>query len=1235
MVTVGFSGGGSGSSGIAVQIAAAGSGSGNDITNTVLAEVGDAGTVNVHGAMNVQASDTSTIVAIAGAVAAGGAVGSSVAVSGAIGISAAVNSIKNNVSAAVSGNTVAAVTGAANVTATESAAVWALTLGGAVGIGASTGGVGVGVGAAGAGSGNTIRNTVTASVRNGRSLTNAIAAGGNVNVSATDASSITANAGGVGIAVGVGGTGVGVSLGVAFSDNDVSNQVTAAIAFTGVTAGGAVNVAAGETATIKALSIGGAVAVGAGGSVGVAASVAGAGSFNTIKNAVQATIGGPNWTVRANGGDVSVSAFDRSAITANAGGVGVAVGVGSATGVGIAIGFAAAQNDIQDTVQTWIDGTGVVASANVKLLSGEGATIDALTIGGAVGAGLSGNAGVGVGGAGAGSGNKINNTLLAAVRNGANATATTGGVSVKAEDVSVITANAGGVGVAVGGGQIGVGASLGVGFAENKISNTVQALVNQGTATGATGVTLTATEYSIIKALSIGGAAAIGLGLDAGIAIAGAGAGSFNTIRNVVTAAAQNGALLRVTGNGDARLNATDTSTINATAGGVAAGVGVGGVGGAVTVGASSLDNDVANRVSALADESRIQTANGALTLNATERATASGLAIGGAGSGGGGPFGSFAVAGSGAEADNSFANTVQAHAANSTLIAGGNGGISLAATDNSTGDAQAVAGSLALGFAGPSGSVAIGIAVARNAFANTVLAFTDGSTLNAGGGITLNALETSGGSALTVAASVSVAIGAGVAFSGGGAASTNTADNAVAAYARDGSLTAAGDVNILADGTASLDAKVGAVAVAGAAVSASISVSVGSNTDTSKIQAYVDGSSVASTGGSVTVAASTGGSLDAFSVATSVALSAGLAGASASSTDAAGGVGHHLRGQPDGGPGREPRRRRLADRHRQHRRHRDRRPGHWRQRRPGRAAGRRHRQRQRADARRPQRPRPRPLAGRGQWHVQGTGRRHPGGLRLASDRDQQPPGLRQKLQHPVRHRRRDGGGHRPADQQRDGQGGDGLQRHHRGHFAGAVHQRRPSSPRCPAARPRPGQRQRAGPGGQPVQHRHRHRLRRCGPVGHQRCPGRRHLGAGGPRPRRRRGDSQQRPGLQPVGRLHGRHQRDRQRPVRRPVGRQQPPRQRLGRQRRPGRRGGGELRAGRDDRPGRHAGEHQRRGRPRHHGPVLARPPKARRGRRGRRPGRHRADQGDHGGQCPDAGDHRLPGPVQCRPTT
>ena len=228
------------------------------------------------------------------------------------------------------------------------------------------------------------------------------------------------------------------------------------------------------------------VAVGAAGAQGGA----GAGSLNLnfVRETVVASITSDTTAtgmVQA-GGAVSVVASDSATVVAVGGALGVGVGL---KGAGVAIGISAGRNDISNSVLAYVDGTNVTAQGgDILIQATEAATIEAYTIGGALGVGVSGGgAGVGVGAAGAGSGNTISNTVKAYAADGASLTSTTGDINMSAVDTPTIVANAGGVaiGIGVSTGGAGVAASVGVAAAVNNVNDYVYAYINDSSATAA------------------------------------------------------------------------------------------------------------------------------------------------------------------------------------------------------------------------------------------------------------------------------------------------------------------------------------------------------------------------------------------------------------------------------------------------------------------------------------------------------------------------------------------------------------------------------------------------------------------------------------------------------------------------------------------------------------------------------------------------------------------------------
>nr|WP_293778378.1 DUF4347 domain-containing protein [uncultured Oxalicibacterium sp.] len=892
----------SGGGAAGVSVAAAGSGSYNEILNTVSASIKNSnGTKSVSASgISLSASDSSTIRAYGGGLAVAGSGGGAAGVGVSLGIAAATNKIGNTIDATIDNADVTSTAGNLSLSAVSGATVEAITVGGAI-AGTGGGAAGVGVGAAGAGSGNEIANTVKAVVRNNAVVKTVTS--GNMSLSASDTSTITANAGGVGIAAAGGGAaGVGVSMGVAVADNKISNSVSAYIDGASADSAGTLGLSATGNATIKAISIGGALAGSGGGAAGVSVAAAGAGSNNQINNTIAAYIKDSNGSKSVSARGLSLTASDTSTIVANGGGIGIAAAGGGAAGVGVTVGISAATNKIGNlgtdgnVVQAYIDNSVVnVTSANLSLSATSTANIKAMTIGGAVAVGGGGAAGVGVGAAGAGSSNEIKNTIKASIGNNSVVkTITSGNMSLTATDNATINADGGGLSLAVGGaGAAGVGAALGVAVSINKIENTVAAQIDTSEVRSAGSLSLSATESATITSYSVGGALAVGGGL-VGVGVAGAGADSRNTIKNTVQATINGtmGGSKEVTAAGAISLSATDTSSILANAGGLAAGIGGGGVGASGAVGAAVAINTITNTVQAAIIGSKVTATGGNISLSATETATINATSAGGAVALAGGAAAA-AAAGAGGEATTTISNIVEAYISGSSdvkTVTSGN--ISLTATDtaNVTADTIAAAVSIAGGLS--AGTFSVGAAVAQNTVTNRVRAYSDASTLTSAGSLSLTASSTPTISAKSIAASVAVAAApTGVAFSGAGAQSKNTVNNTIATFIAGASSSAksttkaAGDISLSASETARITAQIGSASVAGGVVGGSIGASVADNSVTSSIKSYAENANVTSTTGAISLSTSSDDQVSTLTYATAVAAAIGGAGAGASAT--------------------------------------------------------------------------------------------------------------------------------------------------------------------------------------------------------------------------------------------------------------------------------------------------------------------------------------------------------------
>ncbi len=900
----------------AMAVAGAGAGDGagagsvslNWIHNDVEAKITNVAApdeIDAAGTLDVSACDHSTIDSLAGAVAIAG-IGAEGA-SGAVGASVAFNYLggdpnnpgdtKNNLVRAAIENCTGSITAAQIlVSATYNGQINNITIAGAA---AGTFALG------GAVSINIIRDTADAHISGSGDVSATGTSGQGVTVTATDISTIEVLAGGVGIAIAT-ETPVGIAAGVSVASNQIYNTIEGYVDSSKVTSSGNIALSATSTPTVKALTIGVAIAVSAGGGIGgFAGSGAGAGSGNTVQNTVESYINNSQSTADLGvsaSGVVSVMATDSPTISAVAGALSVGVAVGGLAGVGGSFGISVSVNDVEDKVSAYINNSTVSATGNdVTVLAMENGNIYAWTIGGAVGGG-GGGVGIGVGAAGAGSGNTVMNHVCAYIQGGSSvSTVTSGDVSVIANDSSSIQAIAGGLGVGVGAGAaVGGAGSLGVAAANNDIEDKVKAHVDGSIVNAAGGVDLAAIEKATIFTVTIGGAIAVGVGAGVGVGVAVAGSASTNTIKNCVDAYVDNNS--NVTAGGGIVISAMDTSMITAGGGGLAV-AGAGGlVGAAVAAGFAAAKNDVENHVMAYVASSSVGATASDVMVSATETATLEAITVGGAVAVQAGLGGGFAASGAGGVAINKVKNTVEAYFGNSDVGTTTSGDVRLTAKDLPTLTAKTVAASVSFASGLASVAVAIGTAVASNDVEDKVEAYSLNSSINSAGAITVSAAATANPNvtgpslqAVSVAASVAVAASAaGAGISGAGAGAVTTVDNTITSYisgedAEKQGTTAAGGIIVSAGESLSSNSVVGSGAASGAVVGGSVGVSVAQNTGVidpdgthhnSAITAYVDDTPITSTAGGISIGATSSDTSTAKAVATSFAAALGGAGA-------------------------------------------------------------------------------------------------------------------------------------------------------------------------------------------------------------------------------------------------------------------------------------------------------------------------------------------------------------------
>jgi hypothetical protein len=454
-----------------VGIAFAGAISINHIHNEIHALVTGNSTISDTGAVVISATDASAIIADGGgfAIAIAGAA-DGIAIGVGVGASVAINDIGNDVLAGVENSRLLGVRGL-SVTASSQSSIDALSLMGAGALAISGVGAGALAGAA-AMSVNTINNTIHARIE-GSQVT---LISGSVAVNASDTSRINADSGGAAIALAIvpSGLGIAVALGAGLSVNTIGDNVAAVIEGSTVTSTDGVSVEATSAASIRAYSFGIAGAL-AGGAVG-GGSLAGAGSGSgaDITNTTTAHI--TDSTVNA-GGDLTVQATDSATINTVAGAIALSGAIG-AVAVTVAVGLSLAINDIQDTTTAFIEHSRITDSGSVSIAADSTATINAITVAGAISAGGAALAGIAISGAGAISINNIDNDLEARAQYSEFDLRPGADFSVTAADSSHLKADAAAVSFALAVGITGAGiaAAVGASVAVSNIGNTTLAL---------------------------------------------------------------------------------------------------------------------------------------------------------------------------------------------------------------------------------------------------------------------------------------------------------------------------------------------------------------------------------------------------------------------------------------------------------------------------------------------------------------------------------------------------------------------------------------------------------------------------------------------------------------------------------------------------------------------------------------------------------------------------------------
>jgi len=722
-----------------------------DDARAYMFNTGDVAITN-GGSLAVEADNSSDLGSFAGAVAfaKGSGQGSGTAVGGAFGVNV------------LSGATEAYIDGSSSLTAddltiTADRSGWNVAVVAGIGIGLGQKGVGV----AGSVAVNISTYTTEAALRD---ITGAVQVT-DLTVSGTDSTNLVAIAGSVAFG---GKAGVGVAMSFSWTETEVSALVSGLDDFTYT---GDVTVDAAANGLIVAVT--GSVGISAGQAKGYAG--AGTVSINLLQNTVSAEMVDVTPTA-ASAGNVSLDAGDNTSVYSFAG----AIAAGKTGGLGAAI----AVNSLNNSVTVLVDGTTVDTTGDFSATAHEAGTVVTLAVAGSGGEKLAIAGSVAI--------NIFDNTIGVEIVDSA---ITAGAVALRSEDRSTSVALAGGIAIAAGSTGAAGGAAVGV----NLIFNTAGTRVENSSITAASTIGVDAVAEELLASVTLGGAGgskfALGGSFSANVVMNTVSAeiisGSTletsgdiditasDTTTAVVVAGGFAGAGKAAVGLalsemyvGNEITAAIDDSTVMSTGGAVslAAGIAppatkadlsdvdlrtygvnlpetnsssiynvtVGGAGsGKVAAGFGVSTNIVNNTIAAEVRNGAVLDGHAGVALSAIDASVIDAIAFGGAGSG--------SVAGGGAISANVITNDIHTGIFDSTVRAGVNAdGTAVTNTDAAvTMDSQSssIIRALGMGVSG-SGKVAVSVSALGNAVANDVTAEISGSTVMAGGDVSLLASD-------------------------------------------------------------------------------------------------------------------------------------------------------------------------------------------------------------------------------------------------------------------------------------------------------------------------------------------------------------------------------------------------------------------------------------------------------------------------------------------------------------
>ncbi|MCA1683991.1 MAG: hypothetical protein LC708_02540, partial [Actinobacteria bacterium] len=528
--------------------------------------------------------------------------------------------------------------GAVSLHADSEARIDSLAFGIGIAIAVSPSATAVSVSATGALAFNEIASVVEASLANTSSSgTPTVAAGGPISLTADNDAAISAIAlaASASVSVSASATSISVAVGISIAHNRIDKTTTATI--TNVPAVGTsdtVTVAAHDASSITVVTVAAAISIPVGGGTSVGVSGGAAESTNVVLGDTVATIDNSTLgTDAAKVGAVTVTADSTSTIRATVAGVAATVAVGN-NAVGVAVGIAVARNFIGWDPDASVTSTTKSTSYLATVTPGTRVKIDSDTA-------LDGDVFEYLGPTGSprfdytprdGDGNAV--TITA--RKGVRVKASDGTVYEYTRQASQANVNLATTDFAASSSWRKVSALEGQDYTDprrwkqvnlSKARVGVLASVHDSDVISKDALTITASGSQDVNAVVV--AVAVGLAVGAGnaVGISGAGVYAANKIASAVQASIDGSDVHAST----VTIKADDASRIEAVAGAasVAAAIGLGTVGVAVSIGLSIGFNEVDDQLAASIKDSRVTSTGGTVAISATTHGGASfGLAV-------------------------------------------------------------------------------------------------------------------------------------------------------------------------------------------------------------------------------------------------------------------------------------------------------------------------------------------------------------------------------------------------------------------------------------------------------------------------------------------------------------------------------------------------------------------------------------------------------------------------------